>query len=223
VAAAVAAVLLLKLSPPRRDLRRETARVRELYERDAGRYDTLIQIPERVLLRGGRELAALQATGRVLEIGIGTGRNLPYYPPEVELTGQDISFAMLARARVRARGRRATMAVGDAQQLSFADARFDTVVSTLTLCTIPDERRALAEAWRVLRPGGRLVLLEHVRSPRPIVRAMQRALDPLTVWLAGDHLLRDPLDHLASIGFAIEVCARSRAGLVERVVARKSP
>jgi ubiquinone/menaquinone biosynthesis C-methylase UbiE len=222
-AAAGAAFLLLSRWPNRRDPAEETARVRDLYDREADRYDSVIGIPERLLFTGGREWAAAQATGRVLEIGIGTGRNLPHYPAGMRVAGQDISPAMLARARARARalGRRAPLAVGDAQHLSFADAQFDTVVSTLTLCTIPDERRALAEARRVLRPGGRLILLEHVRSPRPVVRAVQRAIDPLTVRFAGDHLLRDPLDHLAALGFAIEFCARSRAGIVERVVARK--
>jgi len=84
------------------------------------------------------------------------------------------------------------------------------VVATLCLCTIPDERRALAEAYRVLRPGGRLLLLEHVRSPVGPVRWVPRMLDPALVRLAGDHLLRDPLDHLASLGFAVEQRARSK-------------
>lgn len=130
---------------------------------------------------------------------------------------------MLARARERAQalGREVHLRVGDAQNLYFPSERFNSVVGTLALCTIPDDRRALAEAWRVLRPGGRLILLEHVRSPQPIVRLFQKLLEPLAIRYTGDHLLREPLDHLAGLGFSIEYCARSRAGLVERVVARK--
>lgn len=127
----------------------------------------------------------------------------------------------IAGARARATGRDVDLQVGDAQDLAFAAERFDSVVSTLSLCTIPDDRRALAEACRVLRPGGRLILLEHVRSPRPLVRALQRLLEPLAIRCAGDHLLRDPLDHPADVGFSLESCSRTRAGIIERVVARK--
>jgi ubiquinone/menaquinone biosynthesis C-methylase UbiE len=203
----------------------ETRRVRDLYDRDASRYDAMIRIPERLLLGDGRVWAASQATGEVLEIALGTGRNLPHYDSELSVRGQDISRAMLtvARARARALGRAVDVHVGDAQSLAFADEQFDSVVATLALCTIPDPRRALAEAWRVLRPGGRLILLEHVRSRHPVVRALQQLVDPLARRCAGDHLLRDPLDHLASLGFSLQFCARSRAGIVERIVARKPP
>lgn len=201
----------------------ETQRVRELYDREAARYDSIVRIAERLLFADGRVWAAAQAVGEVLEIAVGTGRNLPHYRTEVRLTVVDISPAMLAIARERAQavGREIDLRAGDAQDLEFPSERFDCVVGTLALCTIPDDRRALAEAWRVLRPGGRLVLLEHVRSPQPIVRVLQQLLEPLAIRYAGDHLLRDPLDHLADLGFSIEYCARSRAGIVERVVARK--
>lgn len=202
----------------------ETRRVRERYNREAHRYDKVIRVPERLLFGDGRTWAASQATGDVLEIAAGTGRNLPYYPSELRLTLQDVSDSMLAIARERARElcRDVEFQVGDAQQLPFADAQFDTVVCTLSLCTIPDDRRALAEAWRVLRPGGRLILLEHVRSPRLLVRGVQRLLDPLMVRLAADHLLREPLDYLGGLGFSVEYCERSRAGIVERMIAPKS-
>jgi ubiquinone/menaquinone biosynthesis C-methylase UbiE len=201
----------------------DTQRVRDLYDREAARYDSIVRIPERLLFTDGRVWATTQAARDVLEIAIGTARNLPHYGSEVRITGVDISQAMLAIARERAQalGREIDLRVGDAQKLEFPSERFDSVVATLALCTIPDDRRALAEACRVLRAGGRLILLEHVRSPQPIVRLLQKLLEPLAVRYAGDHLLRDPLDHLADLGFSIEYCARSRAGIVERVVARK--
>ena len=220
---AVTAIALGRSRRPAPPLADETRRVRALYDREAARYDSMIRIPERLLFADGRIWTASNAIGDVLEIAVGTGRNFPHYRPELRITGQDVSPAMLeiARARARALGREVDLCVGDAQDLPFAGERFDSVVSTLALCTIPEERRALAEAWRVLRPGGRLILLEHVRSPQPLVRVLQRLLDPLAVRCAGDHLLRDPLDHLANLGFSIEYCARSRAGIVERLVARK--
>lgn len=222
-AASIAATTLRGRWRPARRIDDETARVRDLYEREAARYDRMIRIPERLFFTGFRIWAASQATGEVLEIAVGTGRNFPHYRPEVRLTGQDISLHMLgiARERAQALGRDVQLAVGDAQHLGFPSEQFDSVVSTLALCTIPDDRRALAEAWRVLRAGGRLILLEHVRSAQPLVRLLQRLLEPLAVRYAGDHLMRDPLDHFARLGFSVEYCARSRAGIVERLVARK--
>ncbi|MDP9479040.1 MAG: class I SAM-dependent methyltransferase, partial [Actinomycetota bacterium] len=134
-----------------------TERVRRLYDDVAPRYDRWMPLAEKLFLGGGREWVASGASGRTLEVAIGTGRNLPYYPRDVELTGVDVSPAMLAIARRRARelGREVDLRVGDAQVLEFPDESFDTVVFTLALCTIPDDRRAVAEAWRVLRPGGR--------------------------------------------------------------------
>jgi ubiquinone/menaquinone biosynthesis C-methylase UbiE len=178
----------------------ETERVRSIYDKMADRYDGMIRLSEKLFVGDGRRWVCAQAHGDVLEIAIGTGRNLPLYPQEVHLTGVDVSPAMLAVARQRANrlGRAVDLHVGDAQVLDFPDASFDTVVCTLSLCTIPDDRRAVAEAVRVLRPGGWLLLLEHVRSPIPVVRAVQRLLEPLCVRLQADHLLRDPLDYLAS-------------------------
>jgi ubiquinone/menaquinone biosynthesis C-methylase UbiE len=145
----------------------ETERVRRIYDESAGRYDRMIRLPERILFGGGRQWVCSQARGEVLEVAIGTGRNLPFYPNEVRLTGVDLSPAMLAVARARGRelGVEADLRVADAQALPYPDQSFDTVVITLSLCTIPDDREAIGEASRALRPGGRLLLLEHVRSP----------------------------------------------------------
>lgn len=201
----------------------ETGRVRDLYEGVAGQYDKFIKIPEKLLFQGGRQWVCSRASGEVLEVALGTGRNLPYYPQEVRLTGIELSPAMVEVARSRARelGIEADLRVGDAQNLPFADETFDTVVFTLSLCTIPDDRRAVAEADRVLRPGGRLLLLEHVGSPVPIVHAAQRLLDPLTVRFQADHLLREPLNHLHEKGFEVELLERSKWGVVECAAARK--
>lgn len=201
----------------------ETARVRQIYDKLAGSYDRAIRFAERVLFGDGRAWVCSRARGAVLEIAAGTGRNFPYYPHTVRLTAIDLSPAMLAIARRRAQtgGCDVTLSIGDAQALAFPDAAFDTVVATLALCSIPDDRKTIAEAKRVLRPGGRLLLLEHVRSPTAVARAVQRALDPLCVWLQADHLLREPLDGLMAEGFVIERLERSKWGIVERLAARK--
>ena len=202
---------------------RETERVLRLYEKEAHKYDREMNFFDRLLFAGGREWVCGQAAGEVLEIGVGTGRNLPHYREDVRLTGVELSPAMLELARARARdlGRDVDLRVGDAQALEFDDRSFDTVVSTLSLCTIPDDRAAVAEGRRVLRAGGRFLLLEHVRSPLPPIRAGQRVLEPLFVRLEADHLLREPLEHLRAEGFEVERLQRSKLGIVERVSARK--
>jgi ubiquinone/menaquinone biosynthesis C-methylase UbiE len=201
----------------------ETERVRRHYERTAPKYDRKVGFFERLLFGDGRQWVCSQARGKVLEIAVGTGRNLRHYPPDVALTGIEFSPAMLEIARRRADelGRAVDLRVGDAQALDLPDQSFDSVVCTLSLCTIPDERDAVGEAKRVLRPGGRFLLLEHVRSPLTSIRAGQRLLEPLFVRLEADHLLREPLEHLRAEGFEIERVERSKLGIVERVAARK--
>jgi ubiquinone/menaquinone biosynthesis C-methylase UbiE len=195
-------------------------RVEQAYDELARRYDRAMGWSERIFFRGGRAWVARRVTGRILEIGVGTGLNLPLYPPDVRITGIDLSAEMLALARRRAQasGRTIALVHGDAEHLPFSDETFDTVVSTFSLCTIPDARAALAEAGRVLRRGGRLVLLEHVRSPKAVVRRGQRALEPLFLKACCDHLLRDPLDWSAEIGFELVEVQRLKWGIVERAV-----
>src|SRR2546422_1046745 len=201
----------------------ETERVRRIWEKLAPKYDKLIKFPERWLFAGGRDWVCSQATGNVLEIAVGTGRNFEHYPANVHLTGIDLSQSMIAIAKRTAKrlGRQADLRVGDAQALEFSSDTFDTVVCTLSLCSVPDDRKAVGEAKRVLRPGGRFLLLEHVASPRGAVRAVQRIVDPFTVRLEGDHLIREPLVHLREEGFEIERLERLKWGIVERVAARK--
>ena len=200
-----------------------TERVRRQYDRTAGRYDDLIEFAEKLLFGGGREWVCSRAYGEVLEIAAGTGRNLPFYGDDARLTAVELSPAMLEIARRRADdlGREADLRVGDAQDLPFPDARFDTVVCTLGLCTIPDHRRAVHEAARVLKPGGRLLFLEHVRSPLLPVRALQTLLNPITVLTESDHLLREPLPHVQEAGLLVEDLERSKWGIVEKLAARK--
>jgi ubiquinone/menaquinone biosynthesis C-methylase UbiE len=201
----------------------ETERVRRIWEKLAPRYDKDIMRFEKILFSGGREWVCSQARGEVIDIGVGTGRNLEHYPKGIRLTGIDISVPMLDIARHRASrlGREVDLREGDAQALEFGNANFDTVVFTLSLCSIPDDGKAISEAKRVLRPGGQLLLLEHVASPRWLVRTVQRLLDWITGRTVGDHLVRDPLVHVQAQGFEVERMDRLKWGIVERVAARK--
>jgi SAM-dependent methyltransferase len=143
------------------------------------------------------------ARGRTLDLGSGTGRNLPLYPAGVQVVGVEPSAAALPRARRRAPG---TLLVrASAEALPFGDGVFDTVVCGLVLCTVDDPPRALAELRRVLRPGGQLRALEHVRSLRPWRARLQDAIQPAWTRLAGGcHPNRDTERAVHAAGFAIE-------------------
>jgi ubiquinone/menaquinone biosynthesis C-methylase UbiE len=182
-----------------------------------------MRVYDRLLIGDRRATTCGLAKGRTLELGIGTGLNLPWYPPEIELVGVDLNASMLSIAAGRARelGLDVELKLGDAQDLDLPDDSFDTVVATLLLSTIPDPRHACAEAFRVLRPGGHLLLLDHVRSPVAAVRWVQWLFEPLASLLFHVHLQRDPLDYLEMLGFRIGRCVRARGGLVEEVLVTK--
>jgi ubiquinone/menaquinone biosynthesis C-methylase UbiE/predicted ester cyclase len=201
----------------------ETERIRQIFDKQAPKYDESMSRFERWLFAGNREWVGERAEGQILDIAAGTARNLPFYPADASVTGIELSPEMAALGRVRAEdvGRELEMVVGDATDLPFADESFDTVVCTYGLCTIPDDSAAVREAKRVLRPGGRVLLAEHVRSPNPLVRTIQRIAEPFAHCFGGDHLLREPLDHLAAEGFEVEEVKRQKAGWVELVAARK--
>jgi ubiquinone/menaquinone biosynthesis C-methylase UbiE len=202
---------------------KETERIRRLYEKEAPKFDRSMDRWDRTLFAGNREWVCGQASGDVLEIAVGTARNLPFYPTDIRLTGVELSPAMVEVARKRAEelDRQVDLRVGDAEALEFVNASFDTVICTYSLCTIPDDRAAVREAKRVLRPGGKFVLAEHVRSPVGVVRAIEKMIEPLAVRFGGDHLTREPLEHLKAEGFTIEKVARSKLGIVELVRACK--
>ncbi|MCY9785498.1 methyltransferase domain-containing protein [Nocardiopsis sp. EMB25] len=190
-----------------------TERARNLWNRRAARYD-LSEALEGPVLRRTREILCAGARGRTLEVAIGTGRNLRHYPPQVELTGIDLSPEMLDRARERADGlgRPVRLVEGDAQRMEFPDRSFETVVSTLSLCAVPDQRRALEEMYRVLVPGGRLLLVDHVEYTRFPATLLERRRE---------HPRRLPREVASEVGFEVGHHDRLLLGLVERVVAHR--
>lgn len=200
-------------------------RLRAKWEKFAPRYDKAIAFFERVQFGDGREWVCAQAEGDVLEVAVGTARNLAFYPDDVRLTGLDFSPAMLALARTRAAelGRGIDLREGDAQALPFPDESFDTVVCTLGLCGFPDERAAIAEMHRVLRPQGTLLLLDHVGSHHRLLHFGQWLLEKMTVRTIGDYQTRRPLPLVEQAGFAIRRQERLKAGTVERLAATKQP
>lgn len=201
----------------------QRARWRRYWDKHSKTYDRQMGFMDRWLFRDTRSWTCRQATGTTLEVAIGTGLNLPHYPAEVALTGIELSPAMLDIAQQRAGefDRAVDLRIGDAEALDLPDSAFDTVVCTFSLCAIPDHRAALDEMIRVLRPGGRLLLADHVASTSAPIRAGQRLLELGSVPIGGEHFLRRPIEHVRAAGFEIERHDRFARGIVERLAARK--
>jgi ubiquinone/menaquinone biosynthesis C-methylase UbiE len=199
------------------------ARWRRYWDKQSASYDQRMRFFDRVLAGDSRAWVCAQATGQTLEVAVGTGLNLPFYPAETELTGIDLSPAMLAMARQRAGqlGRAVDLREADALALPFPDASFDTVVCTFSLCAIPSEQAAVREMTRVLRPGGLLLLADHIAGAPWPVRAVQRAIEAVTVPLQGEHFTRRPLRQVRAEGLQIIRRERFTLGLIERLAARK--
>jgi ubiquinone/menaquinone biosynthesis C-methylase UbiE len=198
-------------------------RQRRVWDESAPSYDRQLDFVERLLGREDRAWLGERATGRVLEVAIGTGRSLPFYVAASSLTGVDISPEMLAVARRRAeeRGLPVDLREGDAESLPVDDAAYDSVVCSLSLCTIPDPEAAIAEMKRALVPGGRLLLFDHVGSTWPPVYAVQWLVERISIRSAGEHYTRRSLPLVEAAGLEVVESRRRKAGVLERVHAVK--
>ncbi|MBT2515456.1 class I SAM-dependent methyltransferase [Arthrobacter sp. ISL-30] len=200
--------------------------VTKAFNKIARLYDRWMGFFERYVAVGARAWAVSMAHGAVIEIGVGSGLNLPLYGPGVKhVTGVDLSEKMLAIAHRRVAEKRidrVELRHGDAQALDLPSESADTFLSTFTFCTIPDPLAASREAYRILRSGGVFVLAEHGRSTRALGRAVMRAIEPLSIRVSADHLTRDPVPYLTSAGFTItEVQRGGPGGIVFRILAHK--
>jgi ubiquinone/menaquinone biosynthesis C-methylase UbiE len=178
----------------------------------AALYDRMTAANERAGLADRRAELLAGARGATLELGAGTGLNLPHYPDavtELVLTEPDRHMARRLRARVAKAGRQAEIVDAPAERLPFEDARFDTAVVTLVLCTVRDPARALDEIARVLKPGGRLLFLEHVRAHGPGLARWQDRLERPWGWVAGGcHPNRDTIAALEASPLNVESVQR---------------
>src|SRR5262245_61215090 len=200
----------------------ETDRIRHLYDEHAAAYDRSIGLTEPVLLRSLRHDFGALLRGEPLEVGVGSGLNLPHYTPAViRAVGVDLSSGMLWEARERARGLGLDVVFvqADAEALPFPDAAFDTVAISLALCTIPQPITALRELARVCRPHGRIVMLEHVLAPARPVALLETMLSPLQERAMGCHLDRKTVDVARGLGFSIDEEHQRLFGIFRLVVA----
>jgi len=192
------------------DVTLEEGQIRRAYDFYSPVYDFIFKKifePGRI---GAIRLIGPALTGRVLEVGIGTGLNLPFYPRDMNLVGIDLSEGMLKRAQEKVEALRmpnVILKVMDAAALDFGDAEFDATVATYTISAVPDPLAVLREMRRVTKPGGSLVMVNHFRSERPVVRRAEDMLAPLCAYLGWKtNLALTPL--LQAAGLTPEVVRR---------------
>lgn len=204
----------------------EISHTRSRYNLSAPVYDLVEWPVERLFIRGWREQLWASVEGpEVLEIGVGTGKNIPHYPDDIRVTAVDLAPRMVTRARRRARRhpeKDVTIHEMDAQTLAFSDEQFDEVVATMVFCSVPDPVLGLQEAKRVTKPGGSLHLLEHMRASSPILGRLMDVLDSPIHWAAGMHVARETVENVRRAGWDVQtVRSLSFADIFRRIEAKK--
>lgn len=197
---------------------------RKRYNRVAPVYDLVEGFIERSRYSRWRDLLWSKVEGTdILEVGVGTGKNFPYYPKGAEITAVDFSNKMLSRARRKAEvsGIEVRLKQMDVQNLEFEDNTFDTVVASFVFCSVPDPVRGLKEVERVCRPGGKVVLLEHVLSANRILAWLMNVYNPLVVRMAGANINRRTADNVDKSGLKVKSITNLAAGIFLLIEARK--
>lgn len=201
-----------------------TAVTRARYQRISGLYDTMEVFAERRYSEWRSRLWSLVQGPKVLEVGVGTGKNMLYYPDGVQITAVDLTPGMLEYAQKRAAELNidVELRLGDVQNLDFPDDTFDDVVSTFVFCSVPDPTLGLKELLRVTKPNGRLLMLEHVRAGNKIAGMIMDMMNPVMVRLSGANINRRTVENVQQSGWQLEqVEDIGLKGIFKMIVARK--
>ena len=193
------------------------------YNRIAPLYDFMTRLME-MSRYYRRELLWSKVEGvHILEVGVGTGKSFSYYPPDVVITAVDFSDRMLKRARDKASKQKVKVRLQqmDVQNLEFEDNTFDTVVASFVFCSVPDPVRGLMEVKRVCKPGGKVVLLEHVLSANRILGWFMNLANPLVVRMIGANINRQTVENVIKSDLVVELVAGLGAGIFKLIEARK--
>jgi len=185
---------------------KSTTMIRDRYERMSPKYDQMVEDSERRYASWRKDLWSKVKGPNILEVGVGTGRNMPYYPVGLQIIAIDVTPGMLSQALKRATSLKLNvdLQVGDVQALEFQDNSFDTAVATFVFCSVPNPVLGLLELKRVVKPHGQILVLEHTRSPNQLLGVFMDMLNPLSVWLLGDNINRRTIENIQKAGLTIE-------------------
>ena len=203
---------------------KETQKTRARYQRISTLYDFMEILPERRYKPWRERLWSLVKGPKVLEVGVGTGKNMPFYPKGLQITGIDLTPGMLDRARIRADDLKldVDLRIGDAQALDFPDETFDSVVATFVFCSVPDPLLGLGQLVRVVKPAGQVILMDHVRSEQPLFGILMDALNPVVVRITGANINRRTVENVREASLVIDhVEVLGMGGIFKLIVAHR--
>ncbi|MCD2449501.1 methyltransferase domain-containing protein [Methylicorpusculum oleiharenae] len=198
--------------------------IKKRYDRLAPYFDGLEAMMEGLMFKKWRKRLWVKVEGdHILEVGVGTGKNFTFYPHTARMTAIDFSEKMLAIAEQK-KARKfidVDLQVMDVEGLWFADNSFDTVVASFVFCSVPSPRKGLRELYRVCKPGGQILLLEHVVSSKPWLARLMKLVNPLVLRLFGANINRDTVKSVQACGFnSVFVDPRS-SDIIKLIQARK--
>ena len=205
-------------------MKSDSAAIRKRYDRIAPYFEGLEAVMEGLFFKNWRKRLWEKVDGyHILEVGVGTGKNFDYYPADARVTAIDFSKEMLKQA-VHKKARKnisVELDLMDAQSLSFADNSFDTVIGSFVFCSVPKPIKGLKELYRVCKPGGQVLLLEHVLSSNPVLAKVMNFINPAIVALVGANINRNTVKNVKACGFA-SVRVDERSGdIIKLIEARK--
>ncbi|MCG0275235.1 MAG: class I SAM-dependent methyltransferase [Thermosediminibacteraceae bacterium] len=195
--------------------------IKHKFDRYAPYYDLVMEGLFGHTLRKWRKRLWERTSGKILEVGVGTGNNMEFYPPGADITAIDFSPIMLGKAKKRAErlGLAVKIMEMDIEKLQFEDDTFDTVVSTFVFCTVPDPIQGLKELRRVTKPEGKILFLEHVRSEKPLFGLLMDFLNPLPRFLIGDNINRNTIENILRSGMKIEYSENLASDIFKMIIA----
>ncbi len=197
----------------------------EKYDRVSDNYDRMEELIEKLFFRKYRHLAVSLARGKVLEVGIGTGKNLPHYNSEINLVGIDFSTGMLSKANDRKEKlgmHNVELKKMDIENLAFDSNTFDTVISTFVFCTVPNPTKGLSELHRVLKPDGKAIFLEHMLSKNPLINLFLYFMNIFSTSFLGTSMVRKTQENIEKTGFSLIHVRYLFLDVIRLIIARKT-